>query len=184
MKNKRIRWLCAMKPAQHAARRHASQIAHHLLFIERSHDVTERGIRENAVQCEGGEKRQNCVSGKRFDYREKCVSFDFGKRNRYSMTFHCEKHQKNSFTLSIYRRRWWADWNQKANRRLILLCSKEINDVWKAAKLFFRHSEFFFILLFIFARAKKKAFCVTVKAVEDLRQALKWRKMCFSAIWI
>lgn len=63
--------------------------------------------------------------------------------------------KKNSFTLSIYRRRWWADWSQKANRRLILLCSKEINDVWKAAKLFFRHSEFFFILLFIFARAKK-----------------------------
>lgn len=43
-----------MKPAQHAARRHASQIAHHLLFIERSHDVTERSIRENAMHWKRG----------------------------------------------------------------------------------------------------------------------------------
>lgn len=46
-----------MKPAQHAARRHASQIAHHLLFIEWSHDVTEQSIRENAVHFKRGPRR-------------------------------------------------------------------------------------------------------------------------------
>lgn len=156
-KNKRIWWLCAMKPAQHAARRHASQIAHHLLFIERSHDVTERSIRENAVHSKRGpgweKKRQNCVSGKRFDYREKCVSFDFGKRNRYSMTFHCEKHQK----ILLHFQFIGEGGGPIEARKLIAVwfcCSKEINDVWKAKQKLFP-SQWIFILLFIFARGKK-----------------------------
>lgn len=101
----------------------------------------------------GRKKRQNCVSGKRFDYREKCVSFDFGKRNRYSMTFHCEKHQK----ILLHFQFIGEGGGPIEARKLIAVwfcCSKEINDVWKAKQKLFP-SQWIFILLFIFARGKK-----------------------------
>lgn len=61
--------------------------------------------------------------------------------------------KKNSFTLSIYRRRWWADWSQKANRRLILLFERNQWRLESETEAFFRHSEFLFCCLF--SRAEK-----------------------------
>lgn len=81
-------------PAQHAARRHASQIAHFIYYsLSTSHDVTValEGARKEIVGSRARGSRTElcvCVSGKRFDYNIFFAS-DFGKLNRYSMTFRC-----------------------------------------------------------------------------------------------
>lgn len=55
-KNNRSWWLCATEPAQHAARRHASYIAHFIYYSLNAHDVTEWSIRENVSDWGGGRK--------------------------------------------------------------------------------------------------------------------------------
>lgn len=111
-------------PAQHAARRHASQIAHFIYYsLSTSHDVTValEGARKEIVGSRARGSRTElcvCVSGKRFDYN---IFLRVILASSIDILWPFAAH-KNSFTLSI----WWSEalWGEKknANRGALILC--------------------------------------------------------------